>query len=827
MFKKSFKRDEFHAAKRFKRHDGYPQPVTNDECDDSLPKAANMRLKENDSQKDFSKILLNKPDHKKRPFIVLPNGLIHVESFSPMYERAEDFLVAIAEPTSRQRYCQQYKMTAYSLYAAASTGITTDQIIKVLDNFCKTNLPEDIISFIKECTNSYGKLNVVLRNSKYFIESSLPEVMQSLLKDPSIRNCMKNQSDTLMPISSLHQGLQNSGPKNELSDIYRNLDEDDEDDDSEKAIRGRPFVSFEVASGKLELLQKRCMDLGFYPLAEYDFRNDVANRDVDMTLRPNAVLRPYQEKSLRRMFGSGRARSGVIVLPCGAGKTLTGVAAACTIKKRCLVLCTSSVAVEQWKNQFILWSTATDKMVCRFTSDAKDKPMDSSICVSTYSMITHSTKRSAEAEQVMKWLNSVEWGLMILDEVQFVPAKIFRKVISNVHAHCKLGLTATLVREDDKITDLNFLIGPKLYEANWLQLQDKGYIAKVKCCEVACQMDPLFYRKYLSSAARERTILLVMNPTKFRTCQFLINYHEKRNDKIIVFADNLYSLKTYAKVLKKPFLCGATSQDERMMILDNFKNNSTIKTIFVSKIADNSFDLPDANVLIQISSIGGSRRQEAQRLGRILRAKKNSHNEEYNAFFYTLVSQDTNEKYFAQKRQSFLVQQGYSYLFIKHLDGMDKADLVLSKKIDRENLLKEIMEASEDDLRGEEDEDKNLPLKPLFKNITTTTVQPNNPLSSCPQKQHLQAQQNDAAAFQTASTSCHSTSIISSTSSHLKSSAHSSNPQSTSDGRPETSVPKPVDVAQIASMAMRKPEVKKPRAKKANGYRHKLFKQLR
>lgn len=205
---------------------------------------------------------------------------------------------------------------------------------------------------------------------------------------------------------------------------------------------------------------------------------------------------------------------------------------------------------------------------------------------------------------------------MLLDEVHTIPAKMFRRVLTLVQAHCKLGLTATLVREDDKIADLNFLIGPKIYEANWLELQKAGYIAKVACSEVWCPMTPEFYREYLSARSAKKCLLFVMNPNKFQICQYLIQYHERRKDKIIVFSDNVFALKHYAEKLRKPFIFGPTSQAERMQILQNFKYNPLVNTIFVSKVADTSFDLPEANVLIQISAHGGSRRQEAQRLGK-------------------------------------------------------------------------------------------------------------------------------------------------------------------------------------------------------------------
>ncbi|VDM72111.1 unnamed protein product, partial [Strongylus vulgaris] len=178
------------------------------------------------------------------------------------------------------------------------------------------------------------------------------------------------------------------------------------------------------------------------------------NPNLGIDLKPSTTLRPYQEKSLRKMFGNSRARSGVIVLPCGAGKTLVGVTAVTTVNKRCLCLANSNVSVEQWRAQFKLWSTITDKQIVRFTREAKDsvphgadasKPV---VCISTYSMVAYAGKRTYAAEEAMKFIESQEWGLLLLDEVHTIPAKMFRRVLTIVQAHCKLGLTATLVRED-------------------------------------------------------------------------------------------------------------------------------------------------------------------------------------------------------------------------------------------------------------------------------------------------------------------------------------------------------------------------------------------
>lgn len=728
--KKTKKYDSRTGSDRSGKKKKIEEEVTIDLVDDDntenvgVPGAAMQDAEKNDQvpedefgAKDYRNQMQLKTDNASRPLWVAPNGHIFLEAFSPVYKHAHDFLIAIAEPVCRPQHIHEYKLTAYSLYAAVSVGLQTVDIIEYLQRLSKCSVPAGIIEFIQLCTLSYGKVKLVLKHNRYLVESKHVEVLQKLLRDPVIQQCRlrRDGDDDFLssalpdkPAMSLKPGETSDKPPaangavpDDISQFYQQLDKDDDEDEATD-ITANTAVAFEVDPDKIEVIQKRCIELEHPLLAEYDFRNDTINPDINIDLKPTAVLRPYQEKSLRKMFGNGRARSGVIVLPCGAGKSLVGVTAVCTVRKRALVLCNSGVSVEQWKQQFKCWSTADDSMICRFTSEAKDKPMGAGILITTYSMITHGQRRSWEAEQTMKWLQAQEWGLVVLDEVHTIPAKMFRRVLTIVHSHAKLGLTATLLREDDKIADLNFLIGPKLYEANWLELQANGYIARVQCAEVWCPMTPEFYREYLVQKINKKMLLYVMNPSKFRACQFLVRYHERRGDKTIVFSDNVFALRHYAVKMNKPYIYGPTSQSERIQILQNFKFNPKVNTIFVSKVADTSFDLPEANVLIQISSHGGSRRQEAQRLGRILRAKKGALAEEYNAFFYTLVSQDTLEMAYSRKRQRFLVNQGYSYKVITELKGMDQEpDLLYGTREEQGLLLQQVLAASETECEEE------------------------------------------------------------------------------------------------------------------------------
>ena len=332
--------------------------------------------------KDFRSQMDLRPDHNSRPLWVAPNGHIFLEAFSPVYKHAHDFLIAISEPVCRPEHIHEYKLTSYSLYAAVSVGLQTEDIIEYLTRLSKCSLPEGIVDYIKMCTLSYGKVKLVLKHNRYFVESNHPETLQLLLKDPVIQECRlrldtaeelitEEGGNTVIPkFNTKKEGEGGEASKDvegvpeDIQTFYSKIDAEDEEDEETAAARNK-LVSFEVNQEKLETLQQRTMAMDYPLLAEYDFRNDTLNPDINIDLKPMATLRPYQEKSLRKMFGNGRARSGVIVLPCGAGKSLVGVTACCTVRKKAIVLCNSGVSVEQWKTQFKMWSTADDSMICR------------------------------------------------------------------------------------------------------------------------------------------------------------------------------------------------------------------------------------------------------------------------------------------------------------------------------------------------------------------------------------------------------------------------------------------------------------------------------
>ncbi|TPX17471.1 uncharacterized protein E0L32_003114 [Thyridium curvatum] len=667
-----------------------------------------------EQKRDFTALRL-KPDHHNRPLLIDGWGKLILESFHPLAPKVQDFLITVAEPLSRPTFMHEYRLATHSLYAAVSIGLSSDDVINTLGRFLKTEMPPNVAEYVRHCGRSYGKVKMVLRDSKYYVETADLDVLQMLLKDPIIGPCRVQTVENITTASApTMAGLAIAGTKEAAglreaagldmeeskrpqtgqratttNEVYNVLAEDDGDNDySEQDV----VHAFQIQDDKVSKVAERCLALHYPALEEYDFRNDYINANLEIDLRPGTQIRPYQEKSLSKMFGNGRAKSGVIVLPCGAGKTLVGVTAACTIKKGVIVLATSNMSVIQWRNEFLKWSNIDPDSIAIFSSDKKSVfTGNTGVIITTYSMVTNSRERAYESAKMMKFLQGREWGLMLLDEVHVVPAQMFRRVIGSLKCHSKLGLTATLLREDDRIEDLNFLIGPKLYEANWMELSEQGHIAKVQCAEVWCPMPTEFYEQYLNAGVRARSLFCVMNPQKFQACQYLIRYHESRGDKIIVFSDNVYALEIYAKKLMKPYLYGGTSNTERQEVLDFFQNSPQCSTLFLSKIGDTSLDLPEATCLIQISAQYGSRRQEAQRLGRILRATRRK-DEGFNAFFYSLVSKDTNEMVFSSKRQAFLVDQGYSFKIITELKDMDKMpDLEFGTPQSRRELLSKVL----------------------------------------------------------------------------------------------------------------------------------------
>lgn len=635
---------------------------------------------------DFKNLVLVN-DHLSRPLWVCPDGRIIFETSHPRALEVADFLLAIAEPISRPEVVHEYQITMLSLNAAVAGGIEVETIMKLLTSLSKNTLDTAFVSFIQEQGKSTGKLKLVLRSNRHFLEAADAALLAKLTADPII-------SASLIRKDLLVNFLQN------VAD----------------GSGGTPSV--EINSLRVEAIKEAAHRMNLPLLQEYEYREDGtdANPELAIVMKPAAKVRPYQQRALSKMFAlDGVAKSGIVVLPCGAGKTLVGIAAAARIKRRVFVLTSTAVAVDQWRRQFLEYTTIAAGDIYCLTAEQKrpieDKDRRACVLISTYSMMGFGGKRGGDSALILEQIQQLEWGLLVVDEVQMMPARTFRTVATTVKSHCCLGLTATLVREDHLELDLHWLIGPKLYEANWQQLQDDGYLARVRCVEVWCEMAKDFFSEYLRAIdekdAFKRNALWTCNPNKLRVCDYLIRRHEARGDKIIVFSDNIYILEAFAKKLQRYYICGKVDMRERMQILEKFQHSPWCNTIFLSKVGDNAIDIPNASVIIQISSHYGSRRQEAQRLGRILRPKPKSANtaSKFNAFFYSLVSRDTQEMYYASKRQTFLVEQGYNYHVLRehNVDQMSQANLAYSGEDDQKQLLSEVLESLK---RGDAFEDE-------------------------------------------------------------------------------------------------------------------------
>jgi DNA excision repair protein ERCC-3 len=363
-------------------------------------------------------------------------------------------------------------------------------------------------------------------------------------------------------------------------------------------------------------------------------------------------VRDYQRESADVFYAAGGVRggSGVVVLPCGAGKTIVGIAAMALCGRNTLVLTTSITAVKQWRREILDKTDLTEDQVSEYTGESKEI---APVTLATYQILTYRPEKSEEFPH-FKLFDERDWGLIIYDEVHLLPAPVFR-VTAQIQARRRLGLTATLVREDGREGDVFSLIGPKKYDVPWRELETSGWIAEAACTEVRVALPPPDRMEYAVAEWRHKYRIASENPAKEEVVeQLLARYGDAR---VLVIGQYLTQLRRLAKRFNLPLITGATPTAEREDLYNKFRAGD-VRHLILSKVGNFAIDLPDANVLIQVSGTFGSRQEEAQRLGRILRPKTGGEV----AHFYSLVSRDTRELDFAHHRQMFLTEQGYGYL---------------------------------------------------------------------------------------------------------------------------------------------------------------------
>jgi DNA excision repair protein ERCC-3 len=342
--------------------------------------------------------------------------------------------------------------------------------------------------------------------------------------------------------------------------------------------------------------------------------------------------------------------SGVVVLPCGAGKTLVGAAAMATAKATTLILVTNTVAGRQWKRELVARTSLTEDEIGEYSGERKEiRP----VTIATYQVLT---SRRGGAFTHLDLFGARDWGLVIYDEVHLLPAPIFR-FTADLQARRRLGLTATLVREDGREGDVFSLIGPKRYDAPWKDIEAQGWIAPAECTEVRVTLTDAERMSYAVTEAEERYRVAATARTKLPVIRALIDRHAGEQTLVIgAYIDQLHQLGEY---LDAPIIQGSTTNKERERLFDAFRSGE-VKTLVISKVGNFSIDLPEAAVAIQVSGTFGSRQEEAQRLGRVLRPKADGRQ----AHFYTVVSRDTIDTEYAAHRQRFLAEQGYAYMIV-------------------------------------------------------------------------------------------------------------------------------------------------------------------
>jgi DNA excision repair protein ERCC-3 len=365
-------------------------------------------------------------------------------------------------------------------------------------------------------------------------------------------------------------------------------------------------------------------------------------------------VRDYQRDAAEIFYAGGDARggSGVIVLPCGAGKTIVGIAAMALLQRSTLVLTTSITAVKQWHREILDKTDLGEDQIAEYTGETKDI---APVTLATYQILTHRPDKKEDFPH-FKIFDRRDWGLIIYDEVHLLPAPVFR-VTAQIQARRRLGLTATLIREDGRQEDVFSLIGPKKYDVPWRELETRGWIAEADCSEIRVALPEPLRMEYAVAEWRNKYRIASENPNKDEVIGRLLERY--RGSRVLIIGQYLKQLRRLSRRFEISLITGQTGSAEREDLYNRFRRGE-VRNLVLSKVGNFAIDLPDANVLIQVSGTFGSRQEEAQRLGRILRPKASGEV----AHFYTLVTRDTRELDFAHHRQLFLTEQGYSYSIV-------------------------------------------------------------------------------------------------------------------------------------------------------------------
>ncbi|RUS48328.1 DNA repair helicase XPB [Cohnella sp. AR92] len=544
-----------------------------------------------------------------RPLLIQSDGTIMLQDHHPEGEAARELLREIAELKKRPGEWHTYRVTSVSLWNAAASGWTADSVMKQLSSLARYGVPSLLEKEIRLFMNRYGSLKLRPNGTELELSASDPALLKELMRHRSLVACWLGQPDP---------------------------------------------QSVRIKQEARGWLKRELIALGYPVVDEAGYRSGealpVSLLERDESGRP-VCLRDYQAEAVNAFASDNNQSggSGVVVLPCGAGKTWVGMGALAKLQCETLILTSNAVSVSQWIRELLRHTSLKEEEIGEYTGDRKAvKP----VTVATYQILTH---RQTKNGSYPHWKLFVDrnWGLIIYDEVHLLPAPVFR-MTADLQATRRLGLTATLVREDGRESDVFALIGPKRYDAPWRSMEQQGWIAKPSCLEVRVPLAPEAVAEYREAPKRQKHRIAGENPLKLEAVRRLLNRHPEQPTLII--GQYLNQLNSVARGLSLPVITGSTPQPERQRLFDRF-NSGEISVLAVSKVANFAIDLPDAAIAIQISGSFGSRQEEAQRLGRILRPKR----EGTGVYFYSLISDETDEVEFARRRQRFLLEQGYEY----------------------------------------------------------------------------------------------------------------------------------------------------------------------
>jgi DNA excision repair protein ERCC-3 len=560
------------------------------------------------------------PFDPTQPLIVQADRSLLLEVDNPHYAAARDALAPFAELEKSPEHIHTYRLTNLSLWNAAAAGMTAQAMVAVLERFAKFPLPSNLPKDLAEVVSRYGRVRLERGEGGLQLVCGDPALLAELARSKKVKEFLGPQL----------------GPDRYFVDA---------------AHRG-------VIKQALIAVGYPAEDLAGYtegaPLP-------TALRAVTLAGLPFQV-RDYQRQAADVFYAGGDVRggSGVIVLPCGAGKTIVGLAAMALMQKSTLILTTSTTAVKQWRREILDKTTLLPEEVGEYTGETKNL---APVTLATYQIVTYRPDKEEEFPH-FKLFDERDWGLIIYDEVHLLPAPVFR-VTAQIQARRRLGLTATLIREDGREADVFSLIGPKKFDVPWRELETRGWIAEAQCTEVRLPLPDEARMEYAVAEWRNKFRIAAENPSKLDVIAELLRRYE--DSQVLIIGQYLSQLRAIRDRFDIPLIVGSTSNQEREDLYGAFRRGE-IKRLILSKVGNFAIDLPDANVLIQVSGTFGSRQEEAQRLGRILRPKANGQV----AHFYTLVTRDTRELDFAHHRQLFLTEQGYSYHIV------DAADLMAS-----------------------------------------------------------------------------------------------------------------------------------------------------